>query len=63
MFKFIAKGDNHDNEAAMFYNGQRLFAVYSTVDADGEVRVQIEDGSGRLMKEWEDFLEDYERLN
>lgn len=63
MYKFVSKGDNHDNESAMFYNGQRLYTVYSYVDADGEVRIQIEDGSGRLMKEWEDYLEDYERLN
>ena len=63
MFKFISKGDNHDNESALFYNGQKLCSLYSTVSADGEVRIQIEDGSGRLMKEWEDYLEDYERLN
>lgn len=63
MFKFISKGDNHDNESALFFNGQKLFNVYSTVYADGEIMIQIEDGSGRLMKEWEDFAEDYERLN
>ena len=63
MFKFVSKGDNHDNESALFYNGQRVFTMYTMVDADGEVRVQVEDGNGRLMKEWEDYLEDYERLN
>jgi len=63
MFKFVSKGDNHDNESVLFFNGQKLCAMYCRVDTDGSVWIQIEDGSGRLMKEWEDFAEDYERLN
>lgn len=63
MFKFVSKGDNHTNESVLFFNGQKVCTVYAGVYADGEIQVQIEDGSGRLMKEWEDFAEDYERLN
>ncbi len=58
MFKFVSKGDKHDNESALFYNGQRILMVYASVNIGGEVEVQIEDGSGRLMTEWEDFLEE-----
>jgi len=58
VFKFVSKGDAHDNESALFYNGQRILTVYATVYTDAEIMVQVEDGSGRLMKEWEDFLEE-----
>jgi hypothetical protein len=58
VFKFVSKGDLHDNESALFYNGQRLLTLYATVTISGGVMVQIEDGSNRLMCEWEDFLED-----
>ena len=58
MFKFVSKGDAHDNESALFYNGQRILTVYATVYTDGEVMVQIEDGNTKLMTEWEDFLEE-----
>ena len=58
MFKFVSKGDTHDNEAALFYNGQRILTLYATVYADGEIMVQVEDGSNKLMTEWEDFLEE-----
>lgn len=58
MFKFVSKGDLHDNESALFYNGQRLLTVYATVTISGGVMVQIEDGSQRLITEWEDFLEE-----
>jgi hypothetical protein len=58
MFKFVSKGDKHDNESALFFNGQRLLTVYATVTSGGEVMVQIEDGSNRLITEWEDFLEE-----
>lgn len=58
MFKFVSKGDNHDNESALFYNGQRIMALYATVYPDGGVMVQVEDGNGRLMMEWEDYLEE-----
>jgi hypothetical protein len=63
VFKFVSKGDHHDNESALFYNGQKLLTIYASVRYDGETMIQIEDGNGRLMKEWEDFMEDYERLN
>jgi len=58
VFKYVSKGDSHDNESALFYNGQKVCVLYSTAYADGTVMVQIEDGSGRLMCEWEDFLEE-----
>lgn len=58
MFKFVSKGDNHDNESALFYNGQRILTLYSTVYTDGSVMVQVEDGNTKLMTEWEDFLEE-----
>lgn len=63
MFKFVSKGDNHLNESALFFNGQKVYTAYVSVDLDGEIMIQIEDGNGRLMKEWEDFAEDYERIN
>ena len=63
MFKFVSKGDDHLNESALFLNGQKVYTVYTSVDLSGEIMIQIEDGSGRLMKEWEDFAEDYEVLN
>lgn len=63
MFKFVSKGDNYLNESALFFNGQKICTLYVGIDPAGEIQVQIEDGSGRLMKEWEDFAEDYERLN
>jgi hypothetical protein len=58
VFKFVSKGDNHDNESALFYNGQRILTMYVTVYADGEIMVQVEDGNNKLMTEWEDFLEE-----
>ena len=58
MFKYVSKGDKQDNESALFYNGQKICVLYSTVYADGTVMVQIEDGNNRLMTEWEDFLEE-----
>jgi hypothetical protein len=63
MFKFVSKTVHGDSESALFYNGQKLVTVYAGVGADGETEIQIEDGQGRLMKEWVDFLEDYEILN
>jgi hypothetical protein len=57
MFKFVSKGDTHDNESALFYNGQRILSIYATVYPDGEVMIQVEDGAQHLMTEWEDYLE------
>ena len=58
MFKFVSKGDAHDNESALFYNGQRILTTYVTVNTGGEIMIQIEDGNTKLMTEWEDFLEE-----
>jgi hypothetical protein len=58
MFKFVSKGDAHDNVSAVFFNGQKIYTMYVRANSDGSVEVQVEDGSGRLMKEWEDFLEE-----
>jgi hypothetical protein len=58
VFKFVSKGDNHDNESALFYNGQRIATLYATVTFGGEIMVQVEDGNNKLMTEWEDFLEE-----
>lgn len=63
MFKFYSKGDHRENESVLFLNGQKICSIYAMIYSDGEIAVQIEDGNGRLMKEWEDFAEDYERLN
>lgn len=63
MFKFVSKGDNYDNESALFFNGQKILEVFVSVRQDGEIDIQVEDGNGRLMREWVDFAEDYERLN
>ena len=63
MFKFVSKGDDTTNESALFHNGQKIYTIYTGVYTDGEMFIQVEDGNGRLMHEWEDFAEDYERLN
>lgn len=63
MFKFVSKGDDNNNESALFFNGQKIYTVYVGKYSDGEMFIQVEDGSNRLMTEWDDFAEDYERLN
>lgn len=63
MFKFVSKGDNSDNESALFFNGQKILEVFVAVNTEGAIDIQVEDGNGRLMREWIDFAEDYERLN
>lgn len=63
MFKFVSKNEGDVNASSVFFNGQKLYTVYVGVKPEGEVQIQVEDGSNHLMKEWEDFLEDYERLN
>ena len=57
MFKFVTRGHGADFDAAVFYNGQKLVTVYLSKHLN-EVEVQIEDGGGHLMSEWEDFLEE-----
>lgn len=63
MFKFVSKGDRMDNESAIFWNGQRIATVYATVSDIGRVDVQVEDGNNRLMREWEDYIEDFNPRN
>lgn len=58
MFKFVTRGNDADFDAAVFYNGQKLIHIYMSKHFD-EVEVQVEDGSNRLMTEWEDLLEDH----
>lgn len=57
MFKFYTKSTDNTSESALFLNGQKIATLYSGVYPDGEIVVQIEDGAGRLMKEWSDFVE------
>ena len=56
MFKFVSKGDAHDNESALFYNGQRILTIHARVDTDN-VSVVVLDGSDLVFAEWEDYLE------
>lgn len=60
MFKFVSKGDARHNESAIFYNGQKIISAFTSVYADGEVIVQVEDGSNNLQVEWADWIEDFE---
>jgi hypothetical protein len=60
VFKFVSKGDTGVNEAALFYNGQRLYTMSTVISADGEIDVQAYNGEGVLCSRWEDYLEDYE---
>ena len=60
MFKFVSKGDSHENESALFYNGQKILSLYTMVYSDGEVVVQVEDGGNHLQAEWQDWIEDIE---
>ena len=57
MFKFYTKGNGKDFYGAVFLNGQKVCSLYTSVYADGTIEVQIEDGNGRLVTEWEDFEE------
>jgi hypothetical protein len=57
VFKFVTRGHGADFDAAVFYNGQKLIHIYMSKHLN-EVEVQVEDGSGHLMSEWEDFLEE-----
>jgi len=57
VFKFVSKGDNHSNESALFYNGQRILTIHASVDTDN-VSVVVLDGSDLVFAEWEDYLED-----
>jgi len=60
VFKFVSKGDSHNFESAIFYNGQKICTLYSNKYSDGSVEVLVQDGSGDLMIEWEDYLENVE---
>ena len=63
MFKYYSKGNHNENESVLFFNGQKIASLYAMITPEGEIIVQIEDGNDRLMKEWQDYAEDYERLN
>jgi hypothetical protein len=56
VFKFVSKGDNHSNESALFYNGQRILTVYAAVVND-EISIIVDDGTDITKAEWEDYLE------
>ena len=57
MFKFVTRGKGADFDAAVFHNGQKLIHIYMSQHLN-EVEVQVEDGSGRFVCEWEDILEE-----
>lgn len=57
MFKFYTKGDDRLFEGAIFLNGQKIATLYAGVYPDGEIVIQVEDGSGRLQTEWSDYEE------
>lgn len=55
-YKFVARGEGDDFDAAVFYNGQKMIHIFMGKSGD-EFEVQVEDGSGALMGEWNDFEE------
>ena len=57
MFKFYTKSLDHTSESALFLNGQKIATIYAGLYPDGEIVIQVEDGSGSLMKEWSDYAE------
>jgi hypothetical protein len=57
VFKFYTKGDDRLFEGAIFLNGQKIATLYAGVYPDGEIVIQVEDGSGRLQTEWSDYEE------
>ena len=60
MFKFVSKGDNKQNESALFYNGQLLYEVWTTVNENnGEVIIEYFDGNDNPEGVVYDYLEDY----
>lgn len=59
MFKFVSKGDNHHNESALFFNGQKIMTVDCYVYTDGEVIVNIKDGGDAVQADWKDWIEDW----
>lgn len=59
MFKFVSKGDSHENESALFYNGQRILSIYANVYGD-DVSIIVDDGADVTQAEWSDYLENYE---
>lgn len=60
MFKFVSKGDNQQNESALFYNGQLLYEVCATInESNGEVMIEFFDGNDNPEGVVYDYLEDY----
>ncbi len=61
MFKFVSKGDSHENESALFYNGQRLLSIYASAYGE-DVSIIVDDGADITQAEWSDYLEDNEAI-
>ena len=57
MFKFYTKSTDHTSESALFLNGQKIATLYAGTYPDGEIVIQVEDGSGKLIAEWSDYAE------
>jgi hypothetical protein len=57
VYKFVSRGTKSDFDAAVFYNGQKLIHIYMGKHFDS-IEVQVEDGSGKFVCEWEDILEE-----
>jgi len=61
VFKFVSKGDSHENESALFYNGQRILTIYAGVIGD-DMSIIVDDGADITQAEWSDYLEDHEAI-
>ena len=57
MFKFYTKGDDDFLEGVVFLNGQKVVTVQAKRYADGEVIVDVFDGSDNEQVSWSDFEE------
>lgn len=57
MYKFYTKSTETTSESALFLNGQKIATIYAGLYPDGEIVIQVEDGSNGLMIEWSDYAE------
>lgn len=57
MYKFYTKSTDNNSESALFLNGQKIATIYAGLYPDGEIVIQVEDGSNKLMVEWSDYAE------
>jgi len=57
MFKFYTKGEDDFLEGVVFLNGQKVVTVQATRYADGEIFVDVFDGSDNEQVSWSDFEE------